>query len=111
MTRGNGQADEIEMVMARTYNKPLTIAEKLAKRLKKEFSIEAQSDGNDKEVLPKRIYAGHWQRSEGAWSWYYSTLLGDVGSHDTMKECLNSKNLVYDHSDGTFSCEREEKKK
>jgi len=40
--------------------------------------------------VPKRQYTGHWQRSEGAWSW--SALVTDqyyeVGSPHTMRECL-----------------------
>lgn len=44
---------------------------------------------------PKRIYAGHHQRSQGAWSWYCDVVGGgqQIGSQYPMKTVLLAKDI------------------
>lgn len=58
------------------------LAEKLAERIMREFGAS--------NVEPKidRTYAGHWQRSAGAWSWSMWASFGLVGSVTTATKCL-----------------------
>lgn len=45
----------------------------------------------------RRTYAGHWQRSAGAWLWELSWFGGpSLGSANTVKECLKAKRLTFD---------------
>ena len=45
-------------------SRPKKKTERLAERLKKEHRIDADPSTFE------RVYAGHWQRSSGAWSWW-----------------------------------------
>ena len=58
------------------------------------------------KTLPKRIMAGYWQRSAGAWRWScFTEYHTEIGSHDTMRECVESKNLdFYIHGLNTVVC-------
>ena len=62
--------------------KPKTKVEKLFKLLKEKFDI----DCHDFE----RQYCGHWQRSEGGWSWacYYNSGVGTAGSCESVTYLL-----------------------
>ncbi len=35
-----------------------------------------------------RVYAGHWQRSEGAFSWFLHCVGVEIGSQNTMADCV-----------------------
>lgn len=49
---------------------------------------------NRKVISIERVYAGHWQRSRGAWSWFAILENGpSVGSCYTMTECVKAKKL------------------
>jgi hypothetical protein len=73
------------------YRKDMKITEcayKLAKRVKKDTEID---------VFPiiERVYAGHWQRSEGAWvSSMRDQMCLDIGFNDKVQDCLNKKNKL-----------------
>lgn len=44
------------------------------------------------DVFIQRSYAGHWQRKEGAWSWFVVSAISgplDIGSQDTVTELLH----------------------
>jgi hypothetical protein len=44
--------------------------------------------------LPKRIRAGYWQRSNGAWRWSCPTIDHlEIGSCDTMSDVLKAKKV------------------
>ena len=52
--------------------------------------------GNEMDFHFERVYAGHWQRSAGAWSWYmcYPAPGGgvqEIGSQWSVTELLRSK--------------------
>jgi len=66
----------------------MTSVEKLVKRLREEgYSIP---DG----YIFRRTYAGHHQRSAGAWLWYIWTPDGqEFGSCESVKECLEANTL------------------
>lgn len=68
----------------------MTIAEKLRDRLVKELDLHPAED----DQLPTRLRPGHWQRSAGAWSWDFNTLKGNIGSCETMSECIKAKKLI-----------------
>jgi len=60
---------------------------KLVAMLKDKFDLDA---------IPEsfcRTYAGHHQRSSGAWSWSIDLAVGDIGCSWSLKETLKSKNL------------------
>lgn len=67
----------------------MIIREKLRARLNKEFS-EMDMTFNDSEL--ERLYHGHWQRSEGAWSWITrpDSGLTAIGSQFSMSECIKA---------------------
>lgn len=53
----------------------------------------------------RRVHAGHWQRSAGAWSWHLwsqsdseaARILMGRGSQWTARECVRAKNIsVYE---------------
>lgn len=54
---------------------------------------------------PNRTYAGHWQRSEGAWSWWVELAGGiTIGSQWSMAEVLSWDEPVFDdHSYHRYS--------
>lgn len=69
--------------------KPTHLAIKLAARIK---------ELTDVEVKPKihRTRAGHWQRSQGAWSWWMDTINGGaIGSDNSATECVKAKTLSF----------------
>ena len=47
---------------------------------------------------PERVYAGYWQKSQGAWSWCIGTT---IGSQWTMKSCVDAKELEIYHQPNT----------
>jgi hypothetical protein len=66
---------------------------KLAQRLRDELGIEIDTD----HVY--RIYAGHWQRSSGAWSWFAHRKLTDravviVGSQYPIRQIVRAWKLT-----------------
>jgi isopentenyldiphosphate isomerase len=66
---------------------------KLAQRLRDELGIEIDTD----HVY--RIYAGHWQRSSGAWSWFAHRKLADravviVGSQYPIRQIVRAWKLT-----------------
>jgi hypothetical protein len=66
------------------------LADKLARRIKKEFGLEV-------EPVIQRTYAGHWQRSMGTWSWSMrGSRVGCVASHYPATELVRAKK--WDHS-------------
>ena len=53
----------------------------------------------------RRTYAGHWQRSAGAWSWYLVDADGrdlNLGSQDSVSACLKHGIEVPKYSVGPF---------
>ena len=68
--------------------KPTKLALRLAKRIKEELGIEV-------EPIIHRSYAGHIERSCGAWSWWMFRTnkggIGDIGSQDTATKVVKSK--------------------
>lgn len=68
----------------------LTTAKKLQKRLQDTLKFPVG--------LPKRCYAGHWQRSQGAWSWRASCNGGssEIGSQMSMTELLKMNDEDFD---------------
>lgn len=64
------------------------MSERLIKRLKADgFSIP-------KEAVFRRLYPGHWQRSAGAWVWTITAHGCDIGSCDTVYDCLRATQLA-----------------
>lgn len=61
--------------------------ERLAIRLNKELDLDCDNF--------KRVYAGYWQRAQGAWSWgaRIKGKLISVGSQWNVKECLKAVRL------------------
>ncbi|KKL56267.1 hypothetical protein LCGC14_2247130 [marine sediment metagenome] len=53
----------------------------------------------DVEVGINRTYAGHWQRSKGAWLWYFYNSdypsISNIGSQWPATECMKAKELEY----------------
>lgn len=65
--------------------------EKLVKILEKDFDIFL-----DKNSF-YRIRPGHWQRSQGAWSWtmrYFEGNPSDFGSQESVNEILKNKDKI-----------------
>ena len=65
--------------------------QKLVQRLRDEHGLAIPDDFHF-----ERVYAGHWQRSAGAWSWYmcYPAPGGgvqEIGSQWSVTELLRSK--------------------
>lgn len=83
--------------------------QKLVARLKKDFDIELSDD-----VVIRRTYAGYWQKSKGAWSWFfYSLSLGaihNIGSQHSIRELLRCKTitLYQAHGDTTLLIENKD---
>ena len=67
------------------------IKAQIAKLVKVKFDIDLDVNSF------KRTYAGYWQRSSGAWSWYMFIQGGtfEVGSSYSITELLKNKNNVY----------------
>ena len=42
----------------------------------------------------RRLNPGHWQRSAGAWVWTITGHACDIGSCDTVRDCLKATRLV-----------------
>lgn len=57
----------------------------------------------DVEVTIKRTYAGHYQKSAGAWLWFFYNKdypqLSNIGSQWTATECMKAKELEYYNDD------------
>lgn len=71
-----------------------TIAQKLIIRLK-ELGLEIPN-----EAIAKSLNRGYWNKKNGAWSWHVidqdgHTLNWEIGSPDTMTECVKSRILNY----------------
>jgi hypothetical protein len=66
-----------------------TSIEKLVDRLKNELGILADSKSF------KRVYAGYWQRSKGAWSWSMNISGTNqfIGSQSSVGELLKAKRI------------------
>ena len=43
----------------------------------------------------RRLYPGHWQRSSGHWVWTIEGALCDIGSCDTVRDCLRADYFGY----------------
>jgi hypothetical protein len=70
----------------------MKISDKIIERINKEFGLDIP-----KSQRPRRLYHGHWQRSEGAWSWCVGGNLEFqmcYGSQFTMKELLKEKYII-----------------
>jgi len=82
---------------------PTSFSKRVAKRIKKEFNIEV------KPVI-YRTYAGRWQRSRGAWSWWME--LKDspimVGSAFPARDILKAKKLSISDTDNEIFIEAED---
>lgn len=50
--------------------------------------------GLQPKTIPTRIRTGYWQRSSGVWKWCcFDEFNVQIGSQNTMIECLKSKNI------------------
>ena len=80
-------------------NKKNTIlACKLAEFYESHFSEDFP--GGITNAFIQRTYAGHWQRSAGAWSWHLRAIdnqygtVRDFGSAYSASECLEQNDLI-----------------
>lgn len=66
--------------------KPSKLILRLCKKIQDDLGYECD------EYSFRRTYAGYWQRSLGAWSWYMRTKSGvDIGSMEPVTECVKKK--------------------
>lgn len=74
---------------------------KLAQFVEEVFGIKA-----DYKTF-RRTYAGHWQRSQGAWSWSMqrTDMPSDLGSQWSLSEILSKKDYVVVYEDGDLIVE------
>lgn len=86
-----------------------TSVERLVKRACRDLGV----DEPDRWEF-HRVYAGHWQRAQGAWSWYIT--VPDNGSrkewlasHYPVSELLKTKELSYSQGYGTPALELDPK--
>ena len=71
-----------------------TVSQKLLFRLR-ELGLEIP---NQAQAIS--LGRGYWQKKNGAWSWHIvdkdgCSLRWDIGSPDTMRECLEAEKLTY----------------
>lgn len=65
------------------------LIERLCKKIKDELGYECEPS------TFKRTYAGYWQRSEGAWSWFIRTKNKiELGCAEPVKECVKRKYIL-----------------
>ena len=68
------------------------VAQKLIARLRKELNLKIPEG-----TRLRRTYAGHWQKSAGAWSWYLYhdniAHMSSIGSSYSASRLVKSSNL------------------
>lgn len=70
-----------------------------------ESMVEQPFPGGIENAFVDRLYPGHWQRSEGAWSWCIGSISSrwrqdhdfpcDFGSQFPAKLCVKQPELIY----------------
>lgn len=82
---------------------------KLIERLCKKIKDEVGCDCDPASF--RRTYAGYWQRSNGAWSWFMLTKGGwDIGSSEPATKCVQKKYKIYKIGTELYLEERKETK-
>ena len=70
----------------------------MSKKISERLFDKLEEMGLRPAEMPKRIRAGYWQRSNGAWRWScHTTDRLEIGSCDRMMDVLKAKEISIQH--------------
>lgn len=64
-------------------------------KLSERLQIKIKEDTGFEVELPRRLPRSRWQACAGGWAWAakFKNYAGDIGSEDTMKDCVTCGKL------------------